>query len=162
MIANLSASDIWSDVIAVRQKAPLVHSITNMVAMNINANVLLAAGASPVMSHAHEEIRDMVGIVEALVLNIGTLDAYWVESMKMALAAATQRCIPKTDTKNAWGIDGLVEVRAFSRLPLVAIGGIAAEQFAQIQATGVGSIAVVRALVNAPDPEAAAAQLSVD
>ena len=91
MIANLSTSDIWSDVIAVRQKAPLVHSITNMVVMNINANVLLAAGASPVMSHAHEEIRDMVGIVEALVLNIGTLDAYWVESMKMALAAATQR-----------------------------------------------------------------------
>lgn len=94
MIANLSASDIWSDVIAVRQKAPLVHSITNMVAMNINANVLLAAGAAPVMSHAHEEIGDMVGIVEALVLNIGTLDAYLVESMKMALAAATQRCIP--------------------------------------------------------------------
>ena len=94
MIANLSASDIWSDVIAVRQKAPLVHSITNMVVMNINANVLLAAGASPVMSHAHEEIGDMVGIAEALVLNIGTLDAYLVESMKMALAAATQRCIP--------------------------------------------------------------------
>lgn len=94
MIANLSASDIWSDVIAVRQKVPLVHSITNMVVMNINANVLLAAGASPVMSHAHEEIGDMVGIAEALVLNIGTLDAYLVESMKMALAAATQRCIP--------------------------------------------------------------------
>ena len=94
MIANLSASDIWSDVIAVRQKVPLVHSITNMVVLNINANVLLAAGASPVMSHAHEEIVDMVGIAEALVLNIGTLDAYLVESMKMALAAATQRCIP--------------------------------------------------------------------
>jgi thiamine-phosphate pyrophosphorylase len=28
-----------------------------------------------------------------------------------------------------------------------------------VLATGVGSIAVVRALVNAPDPEAAAAQL---
>lgn len=94
MIANLSASDIWSDVIAVRQKAPLVHSITNMVVMNVNANVLLAAGASPVMSHAHEEILDMVAIVDALVLNIGTLDAYWVESMKMAIAAATQRCNP--------------------------------------------------------------------
>ena len=94
MIANFSASDIWSDVIAVRQKAPLVHSITNMVVMNVNANVLLAAGASPVMSHAHEEIFDMVAIVDALVLNIGTLDAYWVESMKMAIAAATQRCNP--------------------------------------------------------------------
>jgi thiamine-phosphate pyrophosphorylase len=43
--------------------------------------------------------------------------------------------------------------------PLVAIGGIAAEQFAEVAATGVGSIAVVRALVNAPDPETAAHDL---
>lgn len=43
--------------------------------------------------------------------------------------------------------------------PTVAIGGIGPEQFADVLATGVGSIAVVRALVNAPDPEAAAAQL---
>jgi thiamine-phosphate pyrophosphorylase len=41
----------------------------------------------------------------------------------------------------------------------VAIGGIAAEQFPAILATGVGSIAVVRALVNAPDPDAAAQHL---
>ena len=43
--------------------------------------------------------------------------------------------------------------------PTVAIGGIGAEQFGEILATGAGSIAVVRALVAAPDPEAAAAQL---
>lgn len=43
--------------------------------------------------------------------------------------------------------------------PQVAIGGISAEQFAEVLATGVGSIAVVRALVNAPDPEAAARDL---
>ncbi len=49
--------------------------------------------------------------------------------------------------------------RLLRHYPQVAIGGIGAEQFAQVQATGVGSIAVVRALVNAPDPQAAAAQL---
>ena len=58
---------------------------------------------------------------------------------------------------------GVARLAAYARLmrnyPLVAIGGIGAEHFAQIQATGVGSIAVVRALVNAADPEAAAAQL---
>src|SRR6218665_100332 len=43
--------------------------------------------------------------------------------------------------------------------PQVAIGGIGAEQFPQVLATGVGSIAVVRALVNAPDPDEAARQL---
>lgn len=94
MTSSLCAADLWSDVEAVRERAPLVHSITNLVAINLNANVLLAAGASPVMAHAHEEVRDMVGIAQALVLNIGTLDPYWVDSMKLALAAAAQRGIP--------------------------------------------------------------------
>ena len=43
--------------------------------------------------------------------------------------------------------------------PQVAIGGIGLEQFPQILATGVGSIAVVSAIVNAADPEKAAAEL---
>lgn len=94
MINNITARDIWADIISVRQKSPLVHSITNLVVMNFNANVLLAAGASPVMSHAHEEVCDMVAIAQALVLNIGTLDPYWVQSMKLALVAAAQRGIP--------------------------------------------------------------------
>jgi hydroxyethylthiazole kinase len=94
MIANLSPGDIWADVVAVRENSPLVHSITNLVVINFNANVLLAAGASPVMSHAHEEVHDMVNIAQALVLNIGTLDPYWVESMKLALTVAAQRRIP--------------------------------------------------------------------
>ncbi|NMM04823.1 hydroxyethylthiazole kinase [Polaromonas sp.] len=94
MVPTLSAADLWSDVLAVRQRSPLVHSITNLVVINFNANVLLAAGASPVMAHAHEEVRDMVAIAQALVLNIGTLDPYWIGSMKLALAAAAQRGIP--------------------------------------------------------------------
>ncbi len=51
-------------------------------------------------------------------------------------------------------------VRLMQQYPLVAIGGISAEQFPEILATGVGFIAVVRALVNAPDPDAAAQQLA--
>ena len=78
MAATLSPSDVWSDVLAVRERSPLVHSITNLVVINFNANVLLASGASPVMAHAHEEVTDMVGIAQALVLNIGTLDPYWI------------------------------------------------------------------------------------
>ncbi|MFM7026667.1 MAG: hydroxyethylthiazole kinase [Limnohabitans sp.] len=91
---TLTARDLWSDIEAVRSSSPLVHSITNLVVMNLNANVLLAAGASPVMAHAHEEVCDMVAIAQSLVLNIGTLDPYWVQSMKLALAAAKGRGIP--------------------------------------------------------------------
>ncbi len=94
MVTKLSISELWSDVLAVRERSPLVHSITNLVVINFNANTLLAAGASPVMAHAHEEVADMVGIAQALVLNIGTLDPYWVESMRLALLAAAKRGIP--------------------------------------------------------------------
>lgn len=94
MATKLSFADLWSDVIAVRERSPLVHSITNLVVINFNANTLLAAGASPVMAHAHEEVADMVGIAQALVLNIGTLDPYWIESMRLALVAASKRGIP--------------------------------------------------------------------
>jgi hydroxyethylthiazole kinase len=46
------------------------------------------------MAHAHEEVADMAGIAQALVLNIGTLEPYWVEIMRLALAAAARRAIP--------------------------------------------------------------------
>jgi hydroxyethylthiazole kinase len=91
---ELTPADLWADIEAVRQQRPLVHSITNFVVMSLNANVLLAAGASPVMAHAHEEVTDMAGIAQALVLNIGTLEPYWVDSMRMAMARALERRIP--------------------------------------------------------------------
>ena len=95
VMANpLLPSDLWADVLAVRVQRPLVHSITNLVVMNFNANVLLAMGASPVMAHAHEEVTDMAAIAQALVLNIGTLEPYWIKSMCQALDVATARGIP--------------------------------------------------------------------
>ena len=63
---------------------PLVHSITNFVVMNVTANALLAAHASPLMAHAAEEMDDLTNIDSALVLNIGTLDPAWLESMELA------------------------------------------------------------------------------
>lgn len=92
--SDLDAASLWADLQAVRERAPLVHSITNFVVMNFNANVLLAVGASPVMAHAHEEVRDMVGIAQALVLNIGTLEPVWIRAMQLALQAARTRGIP--------------------------------------------------------------------
>lgn len=92
--SSLSAHDLWDDIAAVRGSSPLVHCITNFVVMQINANVLLAAGAAPVMAHAHEEVADMAGIASALVLNIGTLDPYWVRSMQLALQVANTRGLP--------------------------------------------------------------------
>ena len=70
---------------------------------------------------------------------------------------------PTTLKKMATAPQGVARLHAYAQLmknyPLVAIGGIGQEQFAQILASGVGSIAVVRALVNAADPENAATAL---
>ncbi len=85
---TLSVQDLWNDVAAVRETAPLVHSITNLVVMSYNANALLALGAAPVMAHAREEVSEMVSIAGALVLNIGTLQPEWVEAMKLAAKKA--------------------------------------------------------------------------
>ena len=91
---NITANDVWSAVRAIREKAPVVHNITNYVVMNSTANALLAIGASPVMAHAEEEMEEMVGIASALVINIGTLSPSWVRSMFRAAEAARTRKIP--------------------------------------------------------------------
>ncbi len=79
---------LWEQVQLVRQKSPLVHNITNYVVMNNTANALLAAGASPIMAHAKSEIREMVNIAHSVVINIGTLDEYWTDSMLTAAETA--------------------------------------------------------------------------
>jgi hydroxyethylthiazole kinase len=78
----------------VREISPLVHNITNYVVMNNTANALLAIGASPVMAHAVEEVKDMVGIASALVINMGTLSEKWVDAMLLAGKTAHEKGIP--------------------------------------------------------------------
>jgi hydroxyethylthiazole kinase len=88
------AAPVWADILRIRERAPLVLNITNYVVMNNTANALLAAGASPIMAHAPEEVRDLVAISGALVVNIGTLSEPWVKSMKLAGKAALRRGVP--------------------------------------------------------------------
>jgi len=89
-----NAAAVWDDVCAIREQSPVVHNITNFVVMTPTANALLALGASPVMSHAIEEVEEMVGIANALVLNIGTLSTPWIAAMHCAAQAASRRGIP--------------------------------------------------------------------
>jgi hydroxyethylthiazole kinase len=77
-----------------RQTRPLVHHITNFVVMNDTANVTLHVGALPVMAHAKEEVREMVRLAGALVLNPGTLEPDWVEAMLLAGREARALGIP--------------------------------------------------------------------
>jgi hydroxyethylthiazole kinase len=85
---------IWQDIQTIRAEVPLVLNITNYVVMNTTANALLAVGAAPVMAHAVEEVAEMTQLARALVLNIGTLSAAWVDAMFKAGKAARERGIP--------------------------------------------------------------------
>lgn len=79
---------LWKHIQSVRERSPLVHSVTNYVVMNNTANTLLAVGASPIMVHAKSEVKDIVAISHSLVINIGTLDEYWSGAMMIAAEAA--------------------------------------------------------------------------
>lgn len=63
---------------------PLVHNITNYVTVNDVANVLLACGASPIMSDDQEEVEDITSICSGLNINIGTLSQHTIPSMYLA------------------------------------------------------------------------------
>jgi thiamine-phosphate pyrophosphorylase len=70
---------------------------------------------------------------------------------------------PTTLKQMATAPQGVARLAAYARLmrgyPQVGIGGVDAQRLAEVLATGVGSVAVVRALVAQADPEAAAASL---
>jgi len=78
----------------IHQRHPLIHHMTNWVVMNDTANATLALGALPVMSHAKEEVAEMVGAAGALVLNPGTLYPDLVEAMIIAGKRANERGVP--------------------------------------------------------------------
>ena len=50
----------------VRKTTPLVHNITNYVTVNDVANILLACGASPIMSDEPEDVEDITSICGGL------------------------------------------------------------------------------------------------
>lgn len=68
----------------VREKKPLIHNITNYVTVNDCANILLACGASPIMSDEEKEVSEITSICDGLNINIGTLNERTVNSMIIA------------------------------------------------------------------------------
>lgn len=71
----------------IRQKSPIIYNVTNYVAMNITANTLLAAGASPVMSSEPDEAEEIAAGCDALAVNIGCLEQLQIKTMRIAAAA---------------------------------------------------------------------------
>ena len=65
------------------------------------------------------------------------------------------RATPTKDSgRTPLGLDAYPELVKLSRVPLVAIGDVTADDAADLAATGVAGLAVVRGIMNAEAPEA--------
>ena len=78
----------------IRARRPRVHCITNAVAQNFTANMLLAAGAVPSMTIAAKEVRAFAARADALLVNLGTFDPERQKASLAAIAVANKAGIP--------------------------------------------------------------------
>ena len=67
---------------------PLVQCITNSVATNYTANILLAAGASPAMIDNPYEAESFTHIAAALSINLGTPTNEQMQAMQISAKTA--------------------------------------------------------------------------
>lgn len=160
---HLSTRDFLAQAMALQQLlAP--HGIPLVI--NDRIDIALACGAHGV----HLGQSDMPVAQARRILPPHMFIGWSVETMEHVLQSATlpldylgvspiYATPTKADTLAPWGLDGLRRVRAASRLPLVAIGGIHAGNARAVLAAGADGLAVVSALCAAPDPRAAAAVL---
>jgi hydroxyethylthiazole kinase len=96
-------------VAQLRARSPRVHCITNGVAQNFTANVLLAAGGVPSMTVSAEEIGGFVASAQGLLVNLGTFDPERRAATLIAVEAAQRHKVP-------WVLDPVFVDRAPPRL----------------------------------------------
>ena len=78
----------------VRETSPLVHCISNLVSANDCANIVLAAGASPIMADDPEEVEEITALSRALCLSLGTPNPRKAEAMVKAGRTAARLGLP--------------------------------------------------------------------
>lgn len=134
--------------------------------INDRVDVALAAGAQGVhvgqSDLPPEVVRRLLGPSAILGLSVETWEEVEraqdqpVDYLGVSPVFATPT---KTDTRGAWGLAGLARIAAFSRHPLVAIGGVNRGNLGAVTRAGAQGIAVVSAICAAPDPRLATEDL---
>ncbi len=78
----------------ITNRNPVVHQITNFVTANDCANAVLAMGGRTVMADYIEEIEEITGAADSLVLNLGVPSEERFQSLLLAGKAANKKRIP--------------------------------------------------------------------
>ena len=167
---RFKSSDAAAVAQEVRAAVQAVQGTQALLFINDHWQAAIDAGAYGI--HLGQEDLDALGPAELHTLRtsglrLGVSTHGYAEMVRADAVGpsyiAMGAVFPTTLKKMATAPQGLGRLGAYARLlrhyPQVAIGGIGAGQFPAVLATGVGSIAVVRALVNASAPEAAAEHL---
>ncbi len=95
--------------VEVLQNKPKVHCIVNDVAMAMTANVLLAVGAQPSMTHDPFEVTAFTESADALSINLGMLSNDKRRAIRIAAKCANKKSIP-------WVLDATLIERSSLRL----------------------------------------------
>ncbi len=103
----------------VRRENPAVYNISNYVSASFCADILLAAGAAPVMSAAEEEADELIAGSDAVCVNIGTLSSRDIPLAHAAAAAARRHHLPFVLDPAGAGASGF---RCSAALALLADG----------------------------------------
>lgn len=93
----------------IRRDSPRVHCLTNTVVQKFTADGLAALGASPSMTSSMEEIAEFAGRADALLVNLGTLDAERRQVIEAAIPVIRERDRP-------WALDPVMCHLSVSRL----------------------------------------------
>lgn len=96
-------------VTGIRERQSRVHCIVNEAAVSVTANVLLAVGAVPSMSHDPLEVADFTESSDALSVNLGMLTDSKRDAIETAASTAGDNGIP-------WVLDPALSNRSESRL----------------------------------------------
>src|SRR6478672_7837604 len=115
----LTAADCAAALEALRERPPLVQSLTNIVVAQWTANVLLAVGAAPAMVDNPREAAAFARIAGAVLVNLGTPYDDTALAMEQAVAAAVDHGTP-------WVLDpvaaGALQWRTALAQDLLALG----------------------------------------
>jgi len=91
---SLDAARVASILARVAERRPRVHCLTNTVAQNITANMLLAFGAVPSMASHPEEVAAVASGAGAILINLGTISPEGERAIPKLVAVARDRGIP--------------------------------------------------------------------
>lgn len=164
---RFKSDDVHAVEREVKAAVEAVRGTDALLFINDHWQAAIDAGAYGV--HLGQEDMDVANLaaIRAAGLRLG-LSSHGYAEMLCADAAspsymAMGAVFPTTLKRMVTAPQGPGRLHAYARLmrhyPLVAIGGIDGNNLAQALSSGVGSVAVVRAITGSAKPEAAAAQL---